>query len=143
MPTAKSFVFPLFSMSLGSTAGHCVRRITQHRAGGGYNCFISLQLVWNPSCLEKGDQLKGVTFMKNFIRFSFVAIIAATLAGYGTTRLEAKAEYTKKEGQKCVYCHVSAGSKELNDTGKCYAKNDHSLKTCKAPDTKKDAPPPK
>jgi hypothetical protein len=78
--------------------------------------------------------------MKNFIRFSFVAIIAATLAGYGTTLVQAKAEYTKKEGQKCTYCHVAAGSKELNDTGKCYAKNDHSLKTCKGPEDKKEPP---
>jgi len=81
--------------------------------------------------------------MKNFIRFSFVAIMAATLAGYGTTKLEAKPEYTKKEGQKCTYCHVSASSKELNDTGKCYAKNDHSLKTCKAPDAKSAPTGPK
>ena len=82
--------------------------------------------------------------MKSFVRFSLIAVIAATLAGYGTTRLEAKPEYTKKEGQKCTYCHVQATPyKELNDTGKCYAKNDHSLKTCKAPDAKKDAPPPK
>jgi hypothetical protein len=81
--------------------------------------------------------------MRNFVRFSVVAILAATLAGFGTTRVSAKPEYTKKEGQKCTYCHVAAGSKELNDTGKCYAKNDHSLKTCKAPDAKKDTPPPK
>jgi hypothetical protein len=74
--------------------------------------------------------------MKNFARFAFVAIAAALLAGYGTSRLEAKAEYTKKEGQKCTCCHVTAGSKELNETGKCYAKNDHSLKTCKVPDAK-------
>jgi hypothetical protein len=79
--------------------------------------------------------------MKNFVRFSLIAVIAATLASYGTVRLEAKPEYTKKEGQKCAYCHTTAGSKELNDTGKCYAKNDHSLKTCKAPDDKKAAPP--
>ena len=78
--------------------------------------------------------------MKSFIRFSVVAALAATLAGYGTSRLEAKPEYTKTEGKKCVYCHTSAGSKELNDTGKCYAKNNHSLKTCKGPDEKE---PPK
>jgi hypothetical protein len=74
--------------------------------------------------------------MTNFSRFAIVAITAAMLAGYGTSRLEAKPEYTKKEGQKCTFCHVSAGSKELNETGKCYAKNDHSLKSCKTPDAK-------
>ncbi len=31
-----------------------------------------------------------------------------------------KPEYTKKEKKGCVTCHVSAKSKDLNDTGKCY-----------------------
>jgi len=42
----------------------------------------------------------------------------------------AKAEYTKKEKKACTYCHVKAGSKDLNDVGNCYKKNDHSLKGC-------------
>lgn len=41
-----------------------------------------------------------------------------------------KVEYTKKEKKACVYCHVKANSKELNDVGKCYEKNNHSLKGC-------------
>jgi len=41
-----------------------------------------------------------------------------------------KAEYTKKEKKACTYCHVKAGSKDLNDVGNCYKKNDHSLKGC-------------
>lgn len=41
----------------------------------------------------------------------------------------AKPEYTKKEKKPCVTCHVSAKSKELNDTGKCYDKS-KSLKDC-------------
>ncbi|MDD5541576.1 MAG: hypothetical protein PHX83_00200 [Acidobacteriia bacterium] len=44
----------------------------------------------------------------------------------------AKPEYAKKEGNKaCTFCHVKAGSKDLNDMGKCYAKNNHTLDKCK------------
>jgi len=44
----------------------------------------------------------------------------------------AKPEFMKKEkGSKCVTCHVSAKSKDLNDTGKCYQK-DHDLAKCSA-----------
>jgi hypothetical protein len=65
------------------------------------------------------------------------AILAAgflvcTMSSYG------KPEYMKKEGLKsCTYCHVTAGKKDLNDTGKCYAKNDHSLAKCPAPKEEK------
>jgi hypothetical protein len=41
-----------------------------------------------------------------------------------------KPEYTKKEKKACTYCHTAASSKELNDVGKCYAANNHSLDTC-------------
>jgi hypothetical protein len=37
-----------------------------------------------------------------------------------------KPEYTKKEKKACTYCHVKAGSKDLNDAGKYYAKK-HTL----------------
>jgi cytochrome c553 len=56
--------------------------------------------------------------------------LICTSATYG------KAEYSKKEKQACGYCHVKMGAKELNDTGKCYQANDHSLATCKAPEKK-------
>ena len=72
--------------------------------------------------------------MTNFIRFFAIAIIAAFLAGYGSSKVEAKAEYTKKENKSCTTCHVKAASKELNDVGKCYAK-DKTLKGC-LPDDK-------
>jgi cytochrome c553 len=52
----------------------------------------------------------------------------------------AKAEYSKKEKKACTTCHDKAGSKELNDVGKCYGKNNHSLAACeppKASDSKK------
>jgi hypothetical protein len=38
-----------------------------------------------------------------------------------------KTEYTKKEGKGCIYCHVAAGKKDLNDLGKCYAEHNHTL----------------
>jgi len=54
-----------------------------------------------------------------------------------TTMGLAKPEYAKKEGVKsCTTCHAKMEGKEamaknLNDTGKCYAQNDHSLAKCK------------
>ncbi len=53
--------------------------------------------------------------------------VAATTVSYG------KPEDTKKTKKACVYCHVAAKSKELNDTGKCYLKNNKSLEGCPAP----------
>ncbi|HUP02701.1 MAG TPA: hypothetical protein VMU19_01850 [Bryobacteraceae bacterium] len=49
--------------------------------------------------------------------------------------------YAKKEAptvgagmNACTYCHVTAGKKDLNDTGKCYATNGHKdLGKCTAP----------
>lgn len=40
-------------------------------------------------------------------------------------------EDTKKEKKPCTVCHVSAKSKELNETGKCYQKT-KSLEGCEA-----------
>ena len=60
-----------------------------------------------------------------------VGIMLCTTAGYG------KPEYAKKEGNaKCTTCHSKmegkdAMAKNLNETGKCYAANDHSLDKCK------------
>lgn len=48
----------------------------------------------------------------------------------------AKPEYSKTTGKKCDYCHVKTGSKDLNDTGKCYAEKKHSLEGCPVPETK-------
>lgn len=38
-----------------------------------------------------------------------------------------KPEYSKKEKKTCTYCHVKAGSKDLNEAGKYYKDHDHSL----------------
>jgi hypothetical protein len=61
--------------------------------------------------------------------------MVCTSASYGTPA------YAKKEGGKaCTTCHVAAGKKDLNDTGKCYQKNEHKdLAKCPvtpAPDKK-------
>ena len=58
------------------------------------------------------------------------------LAGFlfCTTATYGKPEYMKKEGVKsCTVCHSKAATKaepNLNDVGKCYAANDHSLAKC-------------
>jgi len=59
--------------------------------------------------------------------------LICTTASYGTQA------YAKKEGNKaCIYCHVAAGKKDLNDTGKCYQKSEHKdLDKCPAPAPKK------
>ena len=49
---------------------------------------------------------------------------------------KAKPEYAKKEGKPCTYCHVKAGSKDLNDIGKCYKEKNHSLEGCPVPEQK-------
>jgi hypothetical protein len=57
--------------------------------------------------------------------------MVCTTASYGTPAI------AKKEGGKsCVTCHVKMGSKDLNDTGKCY-KTNKSLAKCPAPAEKK------
>jgi hypothetical protein len=61
------------------------------------------------------------------------------LAGFVlcTTQSFGKPEYMKKEGVKsCTVCHAKVEAKDqmaknLNDTGKCYGANDHSLAKCK------------
>jgi hypothetical protein len=37
-----------------------------------------------------------------------------------TTTSQAKPAYAAKEHKPCTFCHVKAGSKELNDAGKYY-----------------------
>jgi hypothetical protein len=62
-----------------------------------------------------------------------VLIALAILSGSIISISSAKPAYATKEHQKCTYCHVTAGKPDLNDTGKCYKANDHSLANCKAP----------
>ena len=69
-------------------------------------------------------------------------VIPAVIVSAGflvcTTATYGKPEYMKKEGVKsCTVCHskiaAPAAMKQdpsLNDTGKCYRANDHSLAKC-------------
>jgi hypothetical protein len=54
-----------------------------------------------------------------------VAISLSSLSSFGNIQI------AKKEKAACTTCHVKAGSKELNDVGKCYAKK-KSLKACES-----------
>jgi hypothetical protein len=54
-------------------------------------------------------------------------MVMTSLPSFGTPA------YAKKEGgAKCTVCHVTMGKKDLNETGECYKKNNHSMETCKA-----------
>ncbi len=58
------------------------------------------------------------------------AVLAAGMVITSTSSLATPA-YAKKEKTGCVTCHVTAGKKDLNDTGKCYKENQHTdLKAC-------------
>ena len=52
----------------------------------------------------------------------FIAPAVILFVGFvvNSSLSHAKMEYTKKEKKPCATCHVSANSKELNDTGKFY-----------------------
>jgi hypothetical protein len=47
-----------------------------------------------------------------------------------------KAEYGKKEGKPCTFCHPPGKFKELTDVGKYYKEHDHSLEGYKAEEKK-------
>jgi len=72
--------------------------------------------------------------MKQFFGNALTFAIA-TAAGMAllSGNLQATKKFADETKQKCVYCHTKMGSKELNDTGKCYKANNHSLDKCKAP----------
>jgi len=69
------------------------------------------------------------------MRLLKVLIALAILSGSMISISTAKQEYSKKEGKNCKYCHTAMPPKadNLNDTGKCYKANDHSLAKCPAP----------
>jgi len=62
-----------------------------------------------------------------------LAIVSGALMSVSTST--ATQQYAKKEGKNCKYCHSAMPPKadNLNDTGKCYKANDHSLEKCPAP----------
>ncbi len=57
-----------------------------------------------------------------------LALLIAISTGMG------KAEYGKKEGKTCTYCHPTGKFKELTDAGKYYKEHNHSLEGYKAPE---------
>ena len=67
------------------------------------------------------------------MRLFRVLVALGILSGCMISISTAKPEYAKKEGKGCKYCHVTVGKPDLNDTGKCYKANDHSLAKCTAP----------
>jgi hypothetical protein len=71
--------------------------------------------------------------LEDYMRLLKVLFASAILSGSLLTLATAKPEYAKKEGKSCTYCHVTMGKPDLNDTGKCYKENNHSLEKCKPP----------
>ncbi len=49
-----------------------------------------------------------------------------------------KAEYTKKTGKPCTYCHPPGKFKELTAAGQYYKDHNHSLEGYKAPSAPSD-----
>jgi hypothetical protein len=63
------------------------------------------------------------------LRFVIPGAVLGIAFLFSSTTSFAKPEFTKKEKKPCTTCHVSAKSKDLNDTGKCYQKS-NSLANC-------------
>ncbi len=70
--------------------------------------------------------------MMKLFKFAIPALVLTFGLTFSTTSSFAKVEYSKKEGKGCTFCHVKAGSKDLNDAGKYYKDHDHSLQGYKA-----------
>jgi hypothetical protein len=59
-----------------------------------------------------------------------LALLVAVSLGMST------AQYSKKEGKGCTYCHPPGKFKELTDAGKYYKEHNHSLEGYQAPEKK-------
>jgi hypothetical protein len=55
--------------------------------------------------------------MRFFQLFALLVVSLMVAASLGLS----KAEYTKKEGKQCTYCHPAGKFKELTESGKYYA----------------------
>ena len=65
------------------------------------------------------------------------SLLLLTIAAFITVSMGmSKAEYAKKEGKKCAYCHPPGKFKELTDAGKYYKEHSHSLEGYKAEEKK-------
>lgn len=67
--------------------------------------------------------------VRSLLLLGLAAFIAVSI-GMG------KAEYSKKEGKGCTFCHPPGKFKELTDAGKYYKDHNHSLEGYKAPEKK-------
>jgi len=67
------------------------------------------------------------------IRLLVLATLAALIA---VSMGISKAEYGKKEGKACTFCHPPGKFKELTDAGKYYKDHNHSLDGYKAAEKK-------
>jgi len=67
--------------------------------------------------------------VRSLLLLSLAAFVAVSI-GMG------KAEYSKKEGKACTFCHPAGKFKELTDAGKYYKEHNHSLEGYKAPENK-------
>jgi len=67
--------------------------------------------------------------IRSLLLLTLVAFIAVSMG-------MSKAEYSKKEGKPCTFCHPAGKFKELTDAGKYYKEHDHSLKGYKAEEKK-------
>jgi len=63
--------------------------------------------------------------VRSLLLLSLAAFIAVSV-GMG------KAEYSKKEGKACTFCHPPGKFKELTDAGKYYKEHNHALEGYKA-----------
>ena len=67
--------------------------------------------------------------IRPLLLLTVAALIAASMG-------MSKAEYAKKEGKPCTFCHPPGKFKELTDAGKYYKDHNHSLEGSKAEEKK-------
>jgi hypothetical protein len=67
--------------------------------------------------------------IRALLLLSLVALIAVSMG-------MSKAEYAKKEGKACTFCHPPGKFKELTEAGKYYKDHNHSLEGYKAEEKK-------
>jgi len=70
-----------------------------------------------------------VRIIRLLLLLTVAALIAASMG-------MSKAEYAKKEGKPCTFCHPPGKFKELTDAGKYYKDHNHSLEGYKAEEKK-------
>jgi hypothetical protein len=74
-------------------------------------------------------RLYSMKLVRTFLLMTLALLIAVSM-GMGT------ADYAKKEGKACTFCHPPGKFKELTDAGKYYKEHNHSLEGFKAPVSK-------